>query len=160
MGIPVAIPIVATGRPDVIALPEHPQFGKYLGLAVLALVAWLLYRTGAKANPERLIHPRPRMPRALHSHTSFRITDIAMNLRLAILPLALALSLPSVADAARGFAVRDMAYLDRHSSPTLSPDGRVLVFAKRVVDKDSNKSSTSLWIPQPGHARHAPRRRG
>ena len=69
-----------------------------------------------------------------------------MNLRLAILPLALALSLPSVADAARGFAVRDMAYMDRHSSPTLSPDGRVLVFAKRVVDKDSNKSSTSLWI--------------
>ena len=39
-----------------------------------------------------------------------------------------------------------MAYMDRHSSPTLSPDGRVLVFAKRVVDKDSNKSSTSLWI--------------
>ncbi|WP_271679284.1 alpha/beta hydrolase family protein [Thermomonas mangrovi] len=69
-----------------------------------------------------------------------------MNLRLAILPLALALSLPAVADAARGFTVRDMAYMDRHSSPTLSPDGRVLVFAKRVVDKDSNKSSTSLWI--------------
>ena len=51
MGILIAIPIVATGRPDVIALPEHLQFGKYLGLAVLALVAWLLYRTGAKANP-------------------------------------------------------------------------------------------------------------
>ena len=29
----IAIPIVATGRPDVIALPEHLQFGKYLGLA-------------------------------------------------------------------------------------------------------------------------------
>ncbi len=38
-----------------------------------------------------------------------------------------------------------MAYLDRHSSPTLSPDGRVLVFAKRVVDKTTNKASTSLW---------------
>ena len=69
-----------------------------------------------------------------------------MNLRHAILPLALALSLPAVADAARGFTVRDMAYLDRHSSPTLSPDGRVLVFAKRVVDKQTNKSSTSLWM--------------
>ena len=68
-----------------------------------------------------------------------------MKLRHAILPLALALSLPAVADAARGFTVRDMAYLDRHSSPTLSPDGRVLVFAKRVVDKATNKSSTSLW---------------
>ena len=68
-----------------------------------------------------------------------------MKLRHAILPLALALSLPSIADAARGFEVRDLAYLDRHSSPTLSPDGRVLVFAKRVVDKQTNKSSTSLW---------------
>ena len=40
-----------------------------------------------------------------------------MKLRHAILPLALALSLPAVADAARGFTVRDMAYLDRHSAP-------------------------------------------
>ena len=69
-----------------------------------------------------------------------------MKLRHAVLPLALALSLPSLADAARGFEVRDMAYLDRHSSPTLSPDGRVLVFAKRVVDKQTNKASSSLWM--------------
>ncbi len=73
-----------------------------------------------------------------------------MNLRHAILPLALALSLPAVASTpsaagARGFTVQDMAYMDRHSSPTLSPDGRVLVFAKRVVDKATHKSSTSLW---------------
>ena len=68
-----------------------------------------------------------------------------MKLRHAILPFALALSLPAVADAARGFTVQDMAYLDRYSSPTLSPDGRVLVFAKRVVNKETNKSSTSLW---------------
>ena len=51
MGILIAIPIVATGRPDVIALPANLQFGKYVGLAILAVVAWLLYRTGAKANP-------------------------------------------------------------------------------------------------------------
>ena len=51
MGILIAIPIVATGRPDVIALPENLQFGRYVGLAILAVVAWLLYRTGAKANP-------------------------------------------------------------------------------------------------------------
>ena len=69
-----------------------------------------------------------------------------MKLRHAVLPLALALSLPSLADAARGFEVRDMAYMDRHSSPTLSPDGRVLVFAKRVVDKQTNKASSSLWM--------------
>ena len=74
-----------------------------------------------------------------------------MNLRHAILPLALALSLPAVASTpsaagARGFTVQDMAYMDRHSSPTLSPDGRVLVFAKRVVDRATNKSATTLWM--------------
>ncbi|MDI1252006.1 S9 family peptidase [Thermomonas sp.] len=74
-----------------------------------------------------------------------------MTLRHAILPLALALSLPSIAatpakPAARGFSVQDMAYMDRYSSPVVSPDGRNVVFAKRVVDKSTNKSSTSLWI--------------
>ncbi|MDE2406887.1 MAG: oligopeptide transporter, OPT family [Xanthomonadaceae bacterium] len=51
MGIFIAIPIVVSGRADVIALPEALQQGKWVGLAVLALVGWLLYRTGAKANP-------------------------------------------------------------------------------------------------------------
>jgi dipeptidyl aminopeptidase/acylaminoacyl peptidase len=74
-----------------------------------------------------------------------------MNLRHAILPLALALSLPSIAatplkPALRGFTVQDMAYMDRYSSPVVSPDGRNVVFAKRIVDKSTNKSSTSLWI--------------
>ena len=52
MGILIAVPIVATGRPDVIALPESLQFGEVLGLAILAVVAWLMYRTGAKSKPE------------------------------------------------------------------------------------------------------------
>src|SRR5688500_5698044 len=69
-----------------------------------------------------------------------------MNLRHALLPVALLLALPALAHAARGFEVRDLATLDRHSSPTLSPDGRKLVFAKRVVEIDANKASTSLWI--------------
>ena len=51
MGILIAIPIVATGRPDVIALPENLQFGEILGLVILAIVAWLMYRTGAKSKP-------------------------------------------------------------------------------------------------------------
>lgn len=60
--------------------------------------------------------------------------------------LALAMALPMTASAARGLQPRDLATLDRYSSPTLSPDGRVLVFAKRSVDFDANKSSTGLWI--------------
>jgi dipeptidyl aminopeptidase/acylaminoacyl peptidase len=73
-------------------------------------------------------------------------SGVAMNLRHALLPAALLLALPTLAHAARGFEVRDLATLDRHSSATLSPDGRRLVFAKRVVDFDANKASTSLWI--------------
>ena len=48
MGIAIAIPIVISKRADVLALPEAYHFSKYVGLAVLALVAWLLYRTATK----------------------------------------------------------------------------------------------------------------
>ncbi|MFZ5638099.1 MAG: prolyl oligopeptidase family serine peptidase [Pseudomonadota bacterium] len=60
--------------------------------------------------------------------------------------LALALALPFTADAARGLQPRDLATLDRYSSPTLSADGRLLVFAKRSVDFAANKGSSGLWI--------------
>ena len=70
-----------------------------------------------------------------------------MTLRRALLPLLLAAVLPSLAAAApRGFEVRDLATLDRVSSPVLSADGRRLVFARRVVDFAANKAATSLWI--------------
>ncbi|MGO4775406.1 S9 family peptidase, partial [Lysobacter sp. 2RAB21] len=75
-----------------------------------------------------------------------------MTPRHALLPLALTLacaSAPAFAltpALARGLEARDLASLDRYSSPTLSPDGRQLVFTKRVVDFGANKSSTSLWI--------------
>ena len=69
-----------------------------------------------------------------------------MNLRHTLLSLALLSALPLAANAERGFEVRDLAKLDRVSAPVLSPDGRKVVFAKRVVDFDANKSATSLWI--------------
>jgi uncharacterized oligopeptide transporter (OPT) family protein len=48
MGIAIAIPIVVSERADVLALPEQFQFGQLVGLAVLVVVGWLLYRSGAK----------------------------------------------------------------------------------------------------------------
>jgi len=51
MGIAIAIPIVVSERADVLALPEQFHFGQFVGLVVLALVGWLIYRTGVKANP-------------------------------------------------------------------------------------------------------------
>jgi putative OPT family oligopeptide transporter len=52
MGILMAIPIVATARGDVLALPQVLQFtgtaGKLVGLALLAGVAFWLYRIGSR----------------------------------------------------------------------------------------------------------------
>ena len=48
MGILIAIPIVVSERADVLALPEQFHFSQYAGLIVLAVVGWLIYRTGVK----------------------------------------------------------------------------------------------------------------
>ncbi|MFT3898170.1 MAG: S9 family peptidase [Thermomonas sp.] len=69
-----------------------------------------------------------------------------MNLRHAVLAASLLLAIVPAAQAARGFQASDMVRMDRYSSPALSPDGRKLVFAKRVVDFDANRASSSLWI--------------
>jgi putative OPT family oligopeptide transporter len=45
MGIIIAIPIVMSGKADVLALPSGLHFGAWLGLALVAGVAWQLYRT-------------------------------------------------------------------------------------------------------------------
>jgi len=64
--------------------------------------------------------------------------------RTALLTLCLLAALPAVADA-RGLEGRDLAGMERVSSPTLSPDGRHLVFAQRSVDLDANASTTALY---------------
>jgi len=46
MGIVIAIPIVTSGRADVLALGEALQFGEALGLVVVAALAAWLYRVG------------------------------------------------------------------------------------------------------------------
>jgi putative OPT family oligopeptide transporter len=47
MGIAIAVPIVVTERADVLAVGEALHFNQWVGLAVLAVVGWLLYRSGA-----------------------------------------------------------------------------------------------------------------
>jgi putative OPT family oligopeptide transporter len=51
MGIIIAIPIVAVGSAEVLALPEALHFGGWLGLVMIAAIAVLLYRTAVKPNP-------------------------------------------------------------------------------------------------------------
>ncbi len=48
MGILIAVPIVMSGKADVLALPANLHFGAGLGLVLVAGVAWLLYRTATK----------------------------------------------------------------------------------------------------------------
>ncbi len=48
MGILIAVPIVISGHPDVLALPEAFQCNQWFGLAVLAFVGWLLYRVSKR----------------------------------------------------------------------------------------------------------------
>jgi hypothetical protein len=48
MGIFIAIPIVTSGRADVIALPGALQFGGWLGLAIVGALALQLYRVGTR----------------------------------------------------------------------------------------------------------------
>src|SRR5690349_3848835 len=48
MGIIIAIPIVMSGKADVLALPSALHFGEWLGLVLVAGVAWLLYRSALK----------------------------------------------------------------------------------------------------------------
>jgi putative OPT family oligopeptide transporter len=49
MGIVIAVAIVVSKRADVLALPESLQFGKIVGLAVLAIVIFILYRIGVSS---------------------------------------------------------------------------------------------------------------
>lgn len=49
MGVLIAIPIVMTGRADVLALPSVLQMGSWLGMILLALLGWALYRTATRA---------------------------------------------------------------------------------------------------------------
>jgi uncharacterized oligopeptide transporter (OPT) family protein len=46
MGIFIAIPIVMSGRADVLALGASLQFGEWLGLVVVGALAFWLYRVG------------------------------------------------------------------------------------------------------------------
>ena len=74
----------------------------------------------------------------------------AMTIHRLIPFLALSLTIQTPTSTTRaqsphGLESAEMIYLDRYSAPTLSPDGRVLVFSKRVIDRSSDKASSSLW---------------
>ena len=70
----------------------------------------------------------------------------SMLARIALVSFLLAAALPAAAQTQRPFEVRDLARLDRVSSPVLSPDGGKVVFAVRETDFAANRGRSSLWI--------------
>jgi acylaminoacyl-peptidase len=39
-----------------------------------------------------------------------------------------------------------MVTLDRMSDPRVSPDGRFVIYSRRVADYDANKAKSELWL--------------
>ena len=56
MGILIAVPIVVSGKSDILALPAQFQFGPFAGLVVLAVTAGLLFRAAIRADNTAAAH--------------------------------------------------------------------------------------------------------
>src|SRR5262245_1619122 len=71
-------------------------------------------------------------------------------MRFAFPVFCLALTFAPVALAAlresHPFEVRDLVAFDRIGEPTVSPDGRQIVFTLSSVDLDANKRRSDLWL--------------
>jgi len=55
MGIIMAVPIVMSGRADVLALPEALRYGQWLGLLVLIGIGIWLYRTALAGREQKIL---------------------------------------------------------------------------------------------------------
>ena len=63
LGVLIAIPIVATGRDDVFTLPESLQFGGWLGLVMLAVLAFAMFKVGTSGGTPAAGTPPQPLPR-------------------------------------------------------------------------------------------------
>jgi len=72
--------------------------------------------------------------------------DAFMNKRFALVAMLMPILYSTQTFAARGMNVRDMVNFDRVSEPTLSPDGKTVVYGLRQVDFAANKAKTSFWM--------------
>lgn len=68
-----------------------------------------------------------------------------MNKCFALVAWLMPILFSTQALAARGLDVRDLVNFDRVSEPTLSPDGRTVVYGLRQVDFAANKAKTGFW---------------
>jgi dipeptidyl aminopeptidase/acylaminoacyl peptidase len=73
-----------------------------------------------------------------------RLTLWSVTAILSVSPIA------AVPQEPHGLGVRDMIAMERLADPRLSPDGKAVVFSRRVYDWDTNSTSISLWIVPSG----------
>src|SRR5690606_39132716 len=109
-----------------------PSKSKVLIMSMISRAGWLMGfgagKGGARGPPMVVTTgARPREPYRLPSATC-PSPESPMKLRTSCLLLLLTGALPSLALAERGLEGRDLATMDRVSSPTLSPDGAQVVF--------------------------------
>ncbi len=65
---------------------------------------------------------------------------------------------PALAQDSKPFAADDLVRLARISEPSLSPDGRFVLYTQRETDLDANKGRTDLWQIEVGVADARPQR--
>jgi dipeptidyl aminopeptidase/acylaminoacyl peptidase len=79
-------------------------------------------------------------------HNRVFLRGLSMKARLLLLALLAPFAAAS-ADAVKApLTIRDLVNYERISSPTLSPNGRLAVFAVRQTDLAANRGKTGLWI--------------
>jgi dipeptidyl aminopeptidase/acylaminoacyl peptidase len=74
------------------------------------------------------------------------LSSLAAILCAAPLPAAAAQPTGAVPAEPHGLGVRDMIAMERLADPQLSPDGKSVVFSRRVYDWDTNSTSIGLWL--------------
>src|SRR5690349_22365889 len=94
--------------------------------------------------PGELSHPRSEH-RLRRKSQSGRVLWMKKMLVGLLAAGAMTLALGPVAEA-KGFTAKDLMTVDRLSDPRISPDGRYVIYARRVADYEGNKATTELWL--------------
>ena len=83
MGIAIAVPIVVSSRADVLAVPFHLPAAQWIGLAVLFLVGWLIYRINSPVLRFLFMAPKNHL-RMRDGVVSMLAGNLSMNPRTAL----------------------------------------------------------------------------
>jgi len=75
--------------------------------------------------------------------------SILLRSALSVGAVACLLVTPAAAAESHPFSIHDMLAMDRIGDPQLSPDGKQIVFVRRVTDLEANRGRSDLWLAAP-----------